>query len=223
MWFRLVVVCDFVYVVRSRMGLQYVVVCRFLCWYLVGSGGSTGYVHFCVALLCCVSLCACIGLRVSWCPALCVALGLVWCWALSRCVMLRGGASCDVPLWHVAVVFFCCCCFRWGLLGSRSAAFFWWQFLWSFSLLCVVVWLIIGVLCWYVSCASLLCLVAPCYVWLSSIVRSYGSCFVSWRVLCCGVLCCCVVLRCVGLYIGVRRRALSHSVVCCYLAVCSLM
>ena len=47
--------------------------------------------------------------------------------------------------------------------------------------LSVVVWLIIGVFCWYVSCASLLCRLAPCYVLLCTIVRSYGSCIVSWR------------------------------------------
>ena len=99
MWLRLVVVFGGVYVVRCCVGLQCVVVCRVSCWYLVG---STGYVHFRVAVLCCVSLCAYIGLRALWCPVLCVAFGLVWFWVLSRCVMLRSCAFCCVLLWHVA-------------------------------------------------------------------------------------------------------------------------
>ena len=242
-------------------------VCRASCWYLVGSAGS---VHFSVALLCCVSLRACIELRISWCPFLCVGSGLVWCWVSSCRVMWRGGASCGVPLWLIALwcVMECCSCvrfcvLRWGWFGvrfrrvvfsgvvARLVAFrcgtlpcgvlrcdvllllfpvklvrlsfcgvALWQFVWSFSLLSFVVWLIIGVLCWYVSCASLLSRVAPCFMSLCSIMRSYGSCIVSWRLLCCGVLCCRGVFRCVGVYVGVRRGVLSHGVVCRFLAVC---
>ena len=57
----------------------------------------------------------------------------------------------------------------------------------------------------------------------SSIVWSYSSCIVSWRVLCCGLLCCRVVFWCVGLDVGVWRRALSYGVVRCYLWVCRVV
>ena len=147
-----------------------VVVCPVSCWYLVG---STGYVNCRVAVLCCVSLCACVVLRVSWCcfgsrcPVLSVSLGLVLCWVLSRCVMWCGGVSCGVPSWCVALWFVALCCyividfggFLWLLVLRRC-------FVAVFVALFVVVWRIIVVFCWYVSCVSLLRLVAPCYVLL---------------------------------------------------------
>ena len=100
-WLRLVVVGGDVHVVCSGVRLWCVVACRVLCWYQVGSPGRS---HLCVALLCCVSLRACIGLCVSWCPFLRVASGLVWCWVSSCRVMCRG-ACCVVACCFVVLIF----------------------------------------------------------------------------------------------------------------------
>ena len=131
-----------------------------------------------------------------------------------RCGTLPGGVlCCDVLL----------LLFPAGLVGLSFCGVVLWQLVWSFSLLSVVVWLTIGVLCWYVRCASLLRPVAPCFMSLCSIVGSCGSCIVSWLVFCRGVLCCRVVFRCVELYVSGRRPALSHGVVRCYLAICCIV
>ena len=173
MWLRLVVVCGGVYVVCSGVGLQCVVVCRVSCWYLVGSTGSTAYVDFRVALLCCVSLCACIRLRISWSSVWCVALGFVcvlgfaslyyvaWLRVLWRSVVARYLVVCYVVL-------FCCCCFRWGLLGCHSAALF------------------CGSFCGPFRCFPLLCgLLLACFV---GMLVARHCCVVWRRVTCCFVL-----------------------------------
>ena len=227
MWLRQVAVCGGVPVVRRGVGLQCVLACCVSCWYLVG---STGYVNCRVAVLCCVSLCACVVLRVSWCcfvsrcPVLCGALGSIWCWVLSGYVMWCGGESCGVSLWCVALWFVASCCFvvvdyggfRWVFVLRRCVVA-------VFVVPFVVVWRIIGVFCWYVSCASLLRCVAPYYVLLCSMVTSYGSCFVSWRYAWCVVVRCLGALRCT-LMCGVGH---CHAVLCVvtprFVVLCSML
>ena len=89
--------------------------------------------------------------------------------------------------------------------------------------LVIVVWLNIGVSCWYVSRASLLRGVAPCYVLLCSIVTSYGSCIVSWRYACCVVVSCLGALGCT-LVCGVAH---CHAVLCVvtwqFVVLCSML
>ena len=82
-----------------------------------------------------------------------------------------------------------------------------------------------GVCCWYVSCASLLRCVAPCYVLLCSIVTSYGSCLVSWRYACCVVVSCRGALGCtlgcgVGYYHAVLRVVAWRFVALCSMLFC---
>ena len=182
------------------------------------------FVLLCCGVCLCVLVLDCLFCGVRFCVlrwglfgvgfCLVVSRGVSACLVAFRCGTLACGVLCCVSLLLLFLV---------GLVGLSFCGVVLWQLLWSFPLLSVVVGLIIGVLCRYVRCASLFCRVAPCYMLLCSILRSYGSCIVSWRVLCHGVLCCGVVLRCVGLYVGMRQQALSHGVVCCYLAVCCLV
>ena len=131
-----------------------------------------------------------------------------------RCVTLPCGVlCCDVLLLLVPV----------GLVGLSFCGVVLRQWVWSPSVFSVVVWFLIDVLCWYVRRVSLLRRVVSCFVSLCSVVWSYGSCIVSWRVLCRGVLCCCVVFWCVGLDVGVWRWALSYGVVRCYSSVCGVV
>ena len=99
-----------------------------------------------------------------------------------RCVTLPCGVlCCDVLLLLVPM----------GLVGLSFCGVVLWQWVWSLSVLSVVVWVLFDVLCSYVHCVSLLRCVVSCFVSLCSIVWLYGSCIVSW--VCC-VLACCVVV-----------------------------
>ena len=168
-----VAVCGGVYLLWRGVASQCVVVCRVSCWYLVH---SNGYVNCCVAVLRGFSLCAFVVSRVScccfvsWCLVLCVvALVLGWCWVTPCCVewcrvMWCGGVSFGGPLQCVALWFVALCCIVvcWLIvvvfvLRRCFAA--------CFVALFVVAWFFSGVLfCWFVTCASLLRRVAPCYI-----------------------------------------------------------
>ena len=117
------------------------------------------------------------------------------------------------------VVVFCCCELWSVLMGFRSAALFCGSFCGSVRFCVAYYW----PFCWYVSCASLLRRVAPCYVLLCSIVTSYGSCFVSWRYACCVVVTCLGALGCT-LVCGVGH---FHAVLCVvtwrFVVLCSML
>ena len=186
--------------------------CDVSCLVLV-PGGSPGCAHLCVALLCSVSLRACIGLCVSWCPFLRVASGLVWCWVSSCPVMWRGGASCGVPFRPVASWRVLLCCSRCPALCVAFAS------VWCWVLSCPVLWR------GGASCVVPLCHVA---LWsaLSScvLVRWVGR----WRVAsgivlrCCALLlvglsrciACCVAYRCLIVACGLVFLVIGLVVVC---------
>ena len=179
MWLRQVAVCGGVYVVRRGVVSQCVVLRRVSCWYLVG---PTGYVNCCVAVLCGVSLCACVVSRVSWCcfVSRCPPFSVLrsdWFGNGLFLVVLCGAVSCGVVACLVA--------FRCGALPCGL-------------LRCVVLLLLIlvrfdgfsfcGVVSWHVLWPfSLLCgfLMACCFV--GTLVARH--CCVVW----CRVLCCCVL------------------------------
>ena len=192
--------------------------CRVSCWYLVG---STGYVNCRVAVLRVFSLCAFVVSRVSWCcfaswcSVLCVvALGVGWGWVAPCCVawcrvMWCGGVSCGGPLWCVALWFVALCCIvvRWlnlVVFVLRRC------FVACFVALFVVAWFFSGVLlCWFVSCASLLRRVAPCYIMCCCVLPRCCMVLVLCRGVPCVVVSCFVVVRwavcwCVALGIVTR-------------------
>ena len=148
---------------------------------------------------------------------------------MSRCVvgcrvMWCGGVSCRVPLWCVALWFVALYC----IVVVDSGGFSWVFvlrpcFAARFVALFCCCWFINGVFCWYASCASLLRRVAPCYVFLWSMLMSYGSCIVSWR------YACCVVVSCRGalgrtLVCGVKYcHAVLRVVAWRFVALCSML
>ena len=165
--------------------------CRFLCWYQVGSPGCA---HLCVVLLCCVSLRACIGLCVSWCPFLRVASGLIWCWVSSCRVMCRG-ACCVVAC---CVVLLCFGALGWTLVCGVGHCF---------TVLCVVTCRFVALYS-MLRCAPLL----SCWLWIS---------FCCCRVCCC-VLCLGVAWCCCFCFVGCAPL-LRHVVPLGYVVLCGLV
>ena len=88
------------------------------------------------------------------------------------------------------------------------------------SLRCFVVLCVVACVYWVV-CFVLS--VFACRVGVGLVLGFVVSCYVSWRVLCRGMLFCRVVFWCVGLDVGVWRRALFYGVVRCYLSVCRVV
>ena len=122
---------------------------------------------------------------------------VVLCGVRARPVAFRCGTlPCGVLHCVVLLVLFLV-----GLVGLSFGGVVVSLFLWSFALLSVVVWHIVGVLCWYVSCAPLLCCVAPCYMfWCCASMR--------WLVQWCASG---IVTRCCVLLLG----SLLFCVACC--------
>ena len=176
----------------------------------------------CGLLLCGVSRCVVRGVRscvLRWGRFVAGFCRVLFCGVVARpvafrCITLPCGMLCCAVLLLLVPV---------GLVGLSVCGVVLRQGLCSLSVLSVVVWLLIDVLCWYVRCVSLLRPAVSCFVSLCSTVWSYGSCIVSWRVLCRGVLCCRVAFWCVGFDVDVWRRALSYGVVRCYLSVCRVV
>ena len=84
-----------------------------------------------------------------------------------------------------------------------------------FVVLCVVV-CVYWVVCFVVS-------VFACRVGVGLVLSFVMSCYVSWRILCRGVLCCRVVFWCVGSDVGVWRRAVLCVVACRFVALYSML
>ena len=126
-----------------RVTSVFVLLCCAVCLSVLALGCMFRGVRFC-------------ALRWGWFAVgfcLVVLCGVVACLVALRC----GTLPCGVLRCVVLLLLF-----QMGLVGLSFCGVVLWQFLWSFSLLSVVLWLIIGVLCWYDSCVSLLCRVAPC-------------------------------------------------------------
>ena len=172
-------------------------------------------VRLCCAVCLCVLVLGCVLRGVRFCVLRWGWFGVgfrlvVLCGVVARLVAFRCGTlPCGLLRCVVLLLLFPV-----GLVGLWFYAVVLWQFLWSFSLLSVVVWLIIGVLCWYVSGAVLHVVVFYReVVWFLYFVV---ACVVSWRVM---LLSCCASVRWV-----VRWCAASGIVTrCCVLLLGGLL
>ena len=175
-------------------------------------------VSLCVVVLCCVS-------RGVW---FCV---LRWGWlGVGRCLVVLCGVVVCLVAFHCVVL--PCCLLRCvvSLLlilvcfdGFLSCSVVLWLFLWPFPLLCgsSLACLVGTLVVWH--CCVVWRRVMCCCVVLCSIVRSYGSCIVSWRYAWCVVVSCLGVLGCT-LVCGVGY---CHMVLCVvtwwFLVFCSML